>query len=140
MSSVTISGLNKYSARLRSAAKKLQSGSDEVVRDAAEHGAALMREHIATRGTGYVGRGPRATPDGRIDYGVMYDAVGVTDVRHNPSGVAVNFGWVDGTIEDYFAYQEEGTRTVSPMHALMDATVETREYFYAAIKHMVKDL
>jgi hypothetical protein len=105
MSSVNVTGLNKFSARLRSAAKRLQEGSDEVVRESAEFGADLMREYIASRGTGYVGRGPRATPDGRIDYGVMYDAVGVSDVRHNPSGVAVNFGWVNGTIEDYFAYQ-----------------------------------
>lgn len=130
-------GLNKFTAVLRSRAKAIQDGSDEVVEDAAEYGAARMREMIASRGTGYVGRGPRATPDGRIDTGQMYDDVSVGNVRHNPSGVAVNFGWV-GNVEDYYRYQEDGFKNVPPMHALLDASVMTRVYFYSKVRELVR--
>lgn len=134
-----ITGLNKYSARLRSASQKLKDDAGSVAEDSAEYGAELMRKYIETRGTGYIGRGARATADGRIDTGLMYDSVGVSTVRHNPSGVAVNFGWVD-EVQAYFAFQEEGTQRISPMHALLDATVQTRVYFYNEIKKMVKHL
>jgi hypothetical protein len=117
----------------------LREQPSHIAEDAAEYGADLMRQYIETRGTGYVGRGARATAEGRIDTGAMYDAVGVSDVRHNPSGVAVNFGWVHD-VEPYFAYQEEGTATVSPMHALLDATVQTRVYFYNEIRNMMRHL
>lgn len=130
--SMTITGLNKFTARLRSASQKLESGGDEVVTDAAEYGAALMREYIATRGVS-------GNKEGRIDTGHMYDLVTVGPIRHNPSGVAINFGWVYET-EDYFAYQEEGFQNVPPMHALLDATVRTRVYFYDEIKKLVKSL
>jgi hypothetical protein len=139
MSEVHITGLNKFTARLRSASKKLQDGTDDVAERSAEYGAELMREYISTRGTGYIGKGARATAEGRIDTGKMIDAVGVSPVRHNPSGVAVNFGWVNET-EEYFSYQELGTRSISPMHALLDATIRTREYFYDEIKHMVREI
>lgn len=129
-------GLNKFTAVLRSKAKALRTASDEIVEDSAEYGAAQMRYYIATRGTGYVGRGERATPEGRIDTGQMYDDVGVGQVRHNPSGVAINFGWV-GNVEDYYRWQEDGFGTVPPMHALLDASIKTRTYFYGRIKELV---
>lgn len=129
-------GLNKFTAGLRSRAKAIQTASDEVVTDAAEFGADRMRQYIATRGTGYVGPGQRATPEGRIDTGQMYDAVGIGPVRRNPSGVAINFGWT-GDVEDYYSWQERGFKTVPPMHALLDAAIETRVYFYTKIKELV---
>ena len=129
-------GLNKFTATLRSRAKALRDGSDEVVLDSAEYGAGLMRHYIETRGTGYVGPGLRATAEGRIDTGQMYDDVGVGQVRRNPSGVAVNFGWV-GNVEDYYRWQEDGFGKVPPMHALLDASIKTRVYFYGKIKELV---
>lgn len=130
-------GLNKFTAVLRSKAKALQSGADDVVEDAAEYGAAQMRYFISTRGTGYVGRGARAIPEGRIDTGQMIDDVGIGNIRHNPSGVAVNFGWV-GNVEDYYRLQEDGFKNVPPMHALLDASIMTRVYFYGKIKELVR--
>lgn len=129
-------GLNKFTATLRSRAKALQNSSDDIVLDSAGYGAELMRRYIATRGTGYVGPGLRATPDGRIDTGQMYDDVGVGQIRRNPSGVAINFGWV-GNVEDYYRWQEDGFGKVPPMHALLDASIQTRRYFYDEIKGLV---
>lgn len=130
------SGLNKFTAVLRSKARALRENSDDVVLDAAEFGAAKMRYNIMTRGTGYVGRGARATPEGRIDTGQMYDDVSIGEIRHNPSGVAINFGWT-GNVEEYYRIQEDGFGNVPPMHALLDAAIETRSYFYKRIKEIV---
>jgi hypothetical protein len=138
-----IDGLNQFTARLRTRAKDIEGIATEVAEDAAEFGAQRMREYIATRGTGWVGKGIRATPEGRIDTGQMYDDVKAGPVRHNPSGVAVNFGWV-GNVESYYAAQEKGFvntftgRPVPPMHALMDATIETRVYFYRELKRRLR--
>jgi hypothetical protein len=143
MANVRIDGLNQFTARLRTRAKDIDNSATEIAERAAEFGAARMREYIATRGTGYVGKGYRATPEGRIDTGQMYDDVGVSQVRHNPSGIAVNFGWV-GDVESYYAAQEEGFtnpftgRPVPPMHALLDATIETRQYFYSELRKRFK--
>lgn len=128
--------LNKYTAYLRSRSKKIQNDGERIAQDAAEFGARKMQEFIETRGTGYVGRGPRATPEGRIDTGYMYDQVGVSAPRRTATGVAINFGWVKD-VEDYFALQERGFKNVPPMHALLDASVQAREYFYQRIKEIV---
>jgi len=64
---------------------------------------------------------------GRIESKDMYDAVSsrVETVNGGSAGTDIigRFGWLDG-FEDYFEYQEEGTSTIAPMHALFDTFVE----------------
>jgi hypothetical protein len=137
-----ITGLNKFTATLRTRTTRILDGGAQVAEDAADYGVSLMREYIATRGTGYVGKGARATPEGRIDTGQMYDAVKAGQVRRNPSGVAVSFGWgIDGSpVPSYFLTQENEPTPggFPPMHALLDATIHTREYFYAELKKIAR--
>ena len=130
-----ITGVEQFQAQLRTRTTRMRDEAADIVEDAAEYGADLMREYIATRGTGYVGKGVRATPEGRIDTGQMYDDVKAGPVRVRKSDIVAEFGWIDN-IEDYYAKQEnEPTpRGFPPMHALLDARVRTREYLYAALR------
>jgi hypothetical protein len=128
-----IPGLGRYVARLSTAAKREEELLTQIAQEAAEYGAQRMREFIETRGTGYVGKGPRATAEGRIDYGVMIDAVKAGKPRKTQNGASVSFGWLD-VRREYFKLQEEGFGMVPPMHALLDATIMAREYFYRRIK------
>lgn len=130
-----ITGLNKYSARLRSEAKRMQTDGEKIAKDAAEYGADLMREFIRTRGTGYKGH------TGRIETGAMLEAVQVGQPTRTKNGIAISFGWgvAGGSREDYFYFQEAYPTPGGhpPMHALLDALVRSREYFYARIKEVV---
>lgn len=130
-----ITGVAQFQEMLRTRTTRVRDEAAEIAEDAAEYGADLMREYIATRGTGYVGKGARATPEGRIDTGKMYDSVGVSPVRVRKSDIVVDFGWTEAA-EAYFLEQEnEPTRGGHPpMHALLDAKVQTREYFYAQLR------
>lgn len=128
-----LTGLNKYSARLRSESKRIETEGAQIAQDAAEFGAELMRQFIRTRGTGWRGH------TGRIESGDMLRAVGVGQPRKLKNGVAISFGWgVDGKpVENYFFFQEVGFRNTPPMHALLDALVQSRQYFYARIKEVI---
>lgn len=130
-----ITGVPQFTEMLRTRTIRVRDEAAEIAQDAAEYGADLMREYIATRGTGYVGKGARATPEGRIDTGQMYDDVKVSEVRVRKSDIVVSFGWTDHA-ESYYAQQEnEPTRGGHPpMHALLDAKIQAREYFYAQLK------
>lgn len=132
-------GLNKYTAYLRTQSHRIMDEGEEAAERAAEFGAAKMRQYIKSRGTAKSGH------EGRIETEKMLEAVGAGEARRTQTGVAVNFGWgVDGDKpEDYYAYQERGFRHwisgefIPPMHALLDASVQAREYFYAEIRKIV---
>ena len=99
--------------------RNLRGSIADAVQGASEAGAEAMRTVIMNSGTGWVGRGPRATPTGRTDYGHMYDAVEVSDPRRHPKGTWASFGWIDpNKTEFYFKLQEEGFNAVEGMHAL----------------------
>lgn len=134
-----ITGVGQFQEMLRTRTTRVRDEAAVIAENAAEYGADLMREFIATRGTGYVGKGARATPEGRIDTGAMYDAVGVSEVRVRKSDIVVDFGWTENA-KAYFLQQEnEPTRGGHPpMHALLDAKVQAREYFYAMLKERFK--
>lgn len=138
---VKITGLNKYSARLRSESKRIVDEGEQIAKESAEYGADLMRQFVraAVTNTGLAGvplgrRGP-----GREDTGALYDAIQVGPARKLKNGVAINFGWgtAGGSVQDYFYFQEVGAGNIPPMHALLDALVRTRQYFYARIKDVV---
>lgn len=102
---------------------QIMNASRDAVSEALDTGMMVMQHKILTSGTGWVGKGPRATPDGRIDYGVMYDSVSRTSLtldrvngKLTPRGT---FGWVN-RVEDYFTYQEQGFDNTPPMEALKD--------------------
>lgn len=134
---VKITGLNKYSARLRSESKRINDEAVQVAQESAEFGANLMRDFIrrASTKTG-LARGQ----EGRIKTSTMLNAVSVGNPRRlGQGGVAINYGWgVDGQrTEPYFFYQEVGAGHIPPMHALLDSLVRTREYFYARLKEVI---
>jgi hypothetical protein len=134
-----ISGVGQFQEMLRTRTTRVRDEAAEIAEDAAEYGADLMREYIATRGTGYVGKGARATPEGRIDTGRMYDAVGVDPVRVRKSDIVVSFGWTEDAAAYFLQQENEPTRGGHPpMHALLDAKIQAREYFYAELKRRFK--
>lgn len=110
--------------------------AEEIMDETVQEGAAMMRRYIETRGT------ERSGKTGRIETGSMRD-----NVEHNTQRFAKSvrgeFGWgvAGGRHEDYYEYQEHGFRWmgrddihVPPMHALLDATIQMREKFFARMR------
>lgn len=120
----------------RSRMAKITDGVEEAMEDAGIEGEELMRHLIETRGTGrqwsrpWGPNGRTASTPGRDDTGKMKRAVGSRTLRKGGSA-QVRFGWVSGTREDYFRYQESGFHNelvgidVPGMYALQDARDET---------------
>lgn len=136
---LNIRGLNEWTGYLRTESARIGQLGEKVAEEAAEYGKELMRKNIMTSGTGYVGRGKRAIPGGRIDTGVMHDAVEAGDVKKTQRGWSTSFGWIN-VREPYFLMQEHGTYNVpnpTPMFAFVDAVVRTREWFYARVRDEV---
>lgn len=115
----------------RTAQAKMEEATIEEADAFAQDGAAFMREFIATRGTRHSGKA------GRIDTGVMIDAVGA----RSSSGATrtASFGWLNKRL-DYFIYQEGGffnvlaNRSVEGMYALADAAELAMARFNARMK------
>lgn len=104
---------------------------ERALNAALDDGLEWMRMVIESSGTGWVGRGPRATPDGRIDYGYMIDSTDRTVVHRDGRTLTGTFGWLEDQ-EDYFRYQEYGFRhrggkSVEGMHALAQGVMFARE-------------
>lgn len=101
---------------------------EKVVNETLKQGAFDMLHVINTSGTGWVGKGPQAFAEGRVDYGVMRSAVSY-DYQVLGSRVVGQFGWGIGghKAEPYFLEQENGFvnpwtgKYVPPMHALLTA-------------------
>jgi hypothetical protein len=136
---MTLTGLNKYTARLRSESKRIDVEGAKIAKASAEYGADLMRFYVQTAETETGrqraergGRGP-----GREETGTLLEAIKVGQPsKLTGGGIAITFGWMD-VKKDYFYFQEIGARKIPPMFALMRALVHTREYFYARIKEVV---
>ena len=87
-----------------------------------------MLNVINTSGTGWVGKGPQAFGEGRVDYGTMRSAVSY-DYKVTAFGVIGQVGWgINGhDALPYFLEQENGFMNpwtgalVPPMHALLTA-------------------
>lgn len=112
-------------ANFENAVTNMEDEATSALVDAVELGYDTMLRVIDTSGTGYVGRGPRATPEGRIDYGTMRDSVD-RDINKSGSTISGEFGWLENQ-EEYFRYQENGTARIPPMHALLTAFITARE-------------
>lgn len=101
---------------------------EKVVNETLKEGAFDMINVINTSGTGWVGKGPQAFAEGRVDYGNMRSAVSY-DYTAQKGQVKGAFGWgINGhDAKPYFLEQENGFvnpwtgRFVQPMHALLTA-------------------
>lgn len=133
----------------RSKMTRVEEGVDEAMDDAGQFGEDLMKQYIETRGTGRVWSRPsasgrdRSTP-GRVDSGKMRDAVGHRKTTQGGSR-QLRIGWVSGTREDYFQFQETGFTHVSGvpvegMHALQDATDAALTQLMQDLRRNVKDV
>lgn len=126
---------------LRTESERIGAVGEQVLTEAAEYGKELMQTNIMTSGTGYVGRGHRAIPGGRIDTGVMHDAVEAEPAKKLQKGWSSRFGWIN-VVEPYFLMQEHGTYNVpnpTPMFAFIDATVRTREWLYGRVREELRN-
>lgn len=107
-----------------------------IVDKALADGVADMRETIATSGTGYVGKGARATPEGRIDTGEMYDAV----TSRKDGKTSGRFGWINP--KKYYGLQEDGFMgpqgPVPPMHSLLKAFTKVRVQVERDLRKLVR--
>lgn len=108
---------------------KIEEATEESVKEAGQFGEDRLHEYIETRGTGYTWKYPRdgrtGSFPGRVATGKMLRAAKyrINKVR---SGLQIRLGWVTGTREEYFKYQEGGFRhqsgiEVKGMYAVQDA-------------------
>lgn len=127
--------LDQLRTYIKAAGPGLQDEAEKIVAESINEGAALMRDFIQTRGTGWEGR------RGRVDEGYMLGDVAASEVQRDRSGVRGQYGWgVTGAKpQDYYRYQEQGFRhwrsgkDVAPMHALLDSFIQTREKFKSKV-------
>ena len=121
---------------------RVDEGVDEAMDDAGAFGKELGQHFIETRGTGREWTRPGPTgrtgsSPGRVDTAKMRDAFGFRKTTQGGSR-QLRIGWVGGTREDYFQFQETGFTHVSGinvpgMYALPDATD-------AALSQLAQDL
>lgn len=109
----------RFIAELKALPGIVEDQVSPLLDKALQDGVNDMRQTIATSGTGYVGKGARATPEGRIDTGEMYDAV----TSRKSGKTSGRFGWM--TPKKYYGLQEDGfvgpNGPVPPMHSLLRA-------------------
>ena len=136
--------VKKIALRIENIPEELMEMANDVIDEVTDDGAELMREYIMTRATDKVRE--RYGREGRYRPGkAMYKAV-KSGTKQNRRSVVGTFGWgVDGSAnEDYFRFQEEGFRhwisgeDIVPMHALLDAYMETRERFFARMREEMR--
>lgn len=131
----------------RSKMRKVEDGVDEAMDDAGISGKELGRYYIETRGTGktwaYPRNGREGSRPGRVDTGKMRDAFGFRKTTQGGSR-QLRVGWVTGTREDYFKFQEGGFDHVMAgvhvegMYALQDATEEAFKVLAEELKRRIK--
>lgn len=135
------SGLDAMIVRLRVSERLLSTEVPRLVEKATQTGETEMRRIVETSGTGWVGKGPRATPAGRIDYGDMIDGISAESMA-----TIGKWGWaVQGNVPQmYYFYQENGFRNaltgrnVPPMHALLGSFIKAREEITRDLDRLVK--
>lgn len=129
-----------------------EEGGQRVIKEAAEHGARVMRDTIEIAGTGnewsgefgsfphgHPGRG--ASDPGRVASGTMLDAVGSRLIDK----ATAEFGWTQEQIE-YFLYQEYGWTNhnltgnpVQGMFAMQDAFDEVKQWMDYEMRKMLRE-
>lgn len=124
-----------------------QIGLDNVANEAAEEfarvGAERMVEYINTRGTGWVGRGAEAFPEGRVDTGDMRRDV-KSDIRSQFGRKTASFGWLDRK-QEYYSLQEVGfhhtsDKRVKGMYALADAGEDAMEAYKRVMRERGREV
>lgn len=76
----------------------------------------------------------------RIDTETMKASISYSDLESTPRGVSGQWGWgMNGSkVENYFKYQEYGTRYITPMHALLGSYIKMREKFIHRVEQMAR--
>lgn len=132
----------------RSKMRPVEAGVDDAMDEAGGIGKELGRHYIETRGTQRMWLYPRNGRDGsypgRVDTGKMRDAFGFRKTTQGGSR-QLRVGWVSGTREDYFKYQEGGFEhpsglQVEGMYAVQDATEEAFRVLAEELKKRVKSV
>lgn len=130
--------LNALKRRLRSQKTAANNEAKKIVADAVKRGATYMVQTINTSGTGWVGKGPKAFAEGRVDYGHMR-----SDVSFETNGTSGKFGWVYNQ-QDYYLEQEFGFmnprtgRMVPPMLALTTASARVKDELQVELRKKFK--
>lgn len=132
---------NKFSQlaqRLQTHPTMIESIAEDAMERALDDGVEWMKLVIDNSGTGWVGRGPMASPESRNDYGYMKDAVDRTPVHYEGRTLAGKLGWVYEE-EDYFGLQDQGFKHfsgkyVEGMNALAQGMAFARETLEAELR------
>lgn len=76
----------------------------------------------------------------RIDTETMKATISYSSVESNQKAVSGSWGWgIDGAeLHDYYHYQEDGTRYITPMHALLGSYVKMREKFLKRVERLAQ--
>lgn len=130
--------IRKLQARIENLPEELLDMAEDIMEDEMRIGAEQMRANIRKADT------PTSIAEGRqgrVKTGQMLE-----DVEHNVErfrrSVKGEFGWGvnGGRYEKYYDYQEQGFKhfrsgkDVAPMHALLEAFMNTRERFFARMR------
>lgn len=111
----------------RSKMMKVQDGIDEAMDEAAEVGKATGRDIIRNRPWISQSKENGGVRRGRVESEKMLNAFGARKTTQGNSR-QLRVGWVSGTREDYFQFQETGFLAngvpVEGLYALQDATDE----------------
>lgn len=119
--------------------QRIEQGQEEILNEAVELGAEMMRDMISTRGTAKSGK------QGRIDTGRMLKAVKVRPPKKDSGGkTQAFFGWLEDRA-DYFRYQEGGFthfrtgQDVEGMYAQLDSAEEAFRWLKEETKRNIKN-
>jgi hypothetical protein len=104
--------------------QNLRDEGKEIVYETIKEGAEIMYSDI-----------------NRIDTERMKASVSYSNVESTSKGVSGQWGWgLHGSeVKDYFKYQEYGTRSITPMHALLGSYIKMREKFMRRVELMVRN-
>lgn len=127
----------RFAADIKALAGIIEDQVAPIVDKALTDAVVDMRATVATSGTGYVGKGARATAEGRIDTGEMYDAI----TSRKDGKTSGRFGWMNP--KKYYGLQEDGFngpsgRPVPPMHALLGAFIKARVQIERDLRKLVR--
>lgn len=123
-----------FTDNVRQRANDLAQAAERITTDFAHDGERDMEQIIetATTETGRNRAARTGGSPGRIESGLMVNMVSSetsqegTPFSANGATFEGTFGWTKGA-EEYFEYQEDGTATIAPMHALLNAGIANRE-------------
>lgn len=112
--------------------EELNREARNALKDAAQSGEQITKNHIETRGTEKSGK------RGRVETGKMRDSVESRVTKDTRREAEAAFGWLDEQ-QAYFLFQELGTRSISPMYALTDAGEEVWTHLQRDIDRIVRE-